>query len=203
MLYALVTLKQGATGNEFRQYGNGGKYTNFVQLYQMGNTVYSDGDFFVSTDVGSTIIWDSGERAIIVTLVDEFTVEVDRVQEVVADKAFLWESLYDATLVSGWADFGRPADDKDVQSYMLELSSESGVPETQIQIYANNHPRTDGELVVDEILDDIGENPLIPLMIRDGFFKDKVILTDQIDPLIFTARTYDVKFTDSRRITRV
>ena len=204
LLYALVNLVQPATGNTYKQYGVGGKYTNFVGLYQNGNTVYSDGEFFIDKDVGSTIVWDDGLiKAKIIKFIDGFSVEVDVWQEVPPGKAYVWEKLYNAKLESGWNHLGSVAGDKDLESYSIDLGEDSGDPDTQVQLYANNRAKGDGELIVDEILDEICEYSMIPLLLRDRFFKESITLTDQIEPLIFVSRNFNAKLVDNRRITSI
>ncbi len=204
LMYGLSTEPQGALGGGRVQVGWGGKYSNVFSMYQMGNNVYATGELFDSGDVGKTIIFDTGERAVIQNFLDEFQVEVDRFQEVPTIKGFIWENLYSALLESGWADLGAPGMEKEVEGFMIEPSSESGFPDTQVQILANNSPRGNEEIVVDEILDELEEVPWIPTLIVDTFFKNRIILTDQIERLIISSRAYDAKVrAGSNRMNRV
>jgi hypothetical protein len=163
-----------------------------------------DGFFFASTDVGSIIVWDSGQRATITNFVDTTCVEVAQFQEVPQGKFYVFEQLYTAQLQSGWGHFGDRYNEKQVRAYLIEAGSKSNiVPSIRVEIETNRNTTDANEVLeVDETLTNFSEDNLIPTMILATYFRDRVTITDEYRPVWLAARTWEVGLVKSRSLTR-
>jgi|TARA_Y100000310_G_scaffold175913_1_gene176029 hypothetical protein len=202
LTYGLTNIQQPALADGKTVYGLGAKYSQDSTVYQMGTTVHASGFFFSAPDVGRTIVWPTGEHAVITSLVSALEVKVDRSQDVPAANIFMYEYLYSATISSGWGNFGDRFNEKILSAYVLELGSGSDIPEVRVQIYTTRNTNEPAELEVDEILDNVGEDNMIPLFIRGIYVKDVITITNQIKPATLTARTWEASKTTSGSISR-
>ena len=202
VMYGLTNLDQLAFAGGKTVYGLGAKYSITNSAYQIGTTVRSDGFFFADTDVGSTIVWNTGETAVITNYIGQATVEVDTFQEVDQGKFYIFESYYSSVLESGWGHFGDRYNEKDVRGYLFEASSNTNnAPEVQIEIETNRNTNDTFVSEVDVTLDNIDEDNMIPTLIRGTYFRDRITISDY-RPVILSARTWEASKKKSRSMTR-
>ena len=89
---------------------------------------------------------------------------------------------YSSRIKSGLIDFGDSFSDKEVRSYVLELSSKYGVTPIKVKISTNTAPQgteivetlNDGNNYV--ILNDVVDSNMIPLYVRAPYMRDQIIV---------------------------
>lgn len=89
---------------------------------------------------------------------------------------------YRSSIKSGLIDFGNSFSDKEVRSYVLELSSKYGTTPVKVKISTNTAPQGterietmgDGKDYV--ILNDIVDENMIPLLIQAPYLRDQIIV---------------------------
>ena len=202
VMYGNTNLAQPALADTKRVFGNGGKYSIFSSSYQIGTVVYVDSFFFAATDVGSTIIWDDGTKAVITGFIDQLSVQVDRSQKVAQQKFYVFESLYSAVLASGRGSFSDSNNEKMLRSYVPELSSNSEIVPFQVEILTSRNTSEAEDLAVTHEFTNPDQENLLPLMLRSIFFKDRITVTDQYKQLILSKKTFEVSKNNSRSMTR-
>jgi len=94
---------------------------------------------------------------------------------------------YDSIIKSGLIDFGDSFSDKEVRSYVLELSSKYGVTPIKVKISTNVAPQgtevietMDGEVDY-VILNNIVDENMIPLYLRAPYLRDQIIVESEKD----------------------
>ncbi len=111
---------------------------------------------------------------------------------------------YPSTLSAGLSDFRDEFNEKDLRSYLPNLSSQQGSVTNLglgVKIYAAQSQTGTETLVVDHLIDEPREN-LVSLFARAHNFRDEIIVNGKDNPVKLASRTYEVSRSRSRSAIR-
>ena len=111
---------------------------------------------------------------------------------------------YTSTISSGLSDFGDEFNEKDLRSYLPNLSSQQGSVTNLglgVKIFAAESQTGTESLVVDHAIDEPREN-LVSLFARAHNFRDEVVVTGKDNPVKLASRTYEISRRKSGSATR-
>ena len=127
---------------------------------------------------------------------------------------------YESRIKSGLIDFGDSFSDKEVRSYVLELSSKYGTTPVRVKLSTSTSPQGTEEVetmsVVDGVnidyveLNNLVDENMIPLLLRAPYIRDEIIVLPSYDsdgnptdnPIKLVGRTFEVSGVDSRSVTQ-
>jgi hypothetical protein len=127
---------------------------------------------------------------------------------------------YSSVLKSGLIDFGDSFSDKEVRSYVLELSSKYGTTPTRVKISTTTSPQGTENVetmqVVDGVeidyveLNNLVDENMIPMYVRAPYIRDEITVLPEYNedgsvkdnPIKITGRTFEVSGVDSRSTTQ-
>lgn len=127
---------------------------------------------------------------------------------------------YESRIKSGLIDFGDSFSDKEVRSYVLELSSKYGTTPVRVKLSTSTSPQgteefetmsvVDGEEIDYVELNNLVDENMIPLLVRAPYIRDEIIVSPEYDtdgnpvsnPIKIVGRTFEVSGVDSRSATQ-
>lgn len=107
---------------------------------------------------------------------------------------------YTSTLSAGLSDFKDQFNEKDLRSYLPNLSSQQGSLVDlglSVRIYSSQSQTGTETLVVDHLVDEPNEN-LVSLFARAHNFRDEILISGKDNPVKLASRTYEVSKVGSR-----
>lgn len=127
---------------------------------------------------------------------------------------------YQSIIKSGLIDFGDSFSDKEVRSYVLELSSKYGTTPVQVKISTTTAPQGTEEIetmqVVDGVeidyveLNNLVDENMIPMYVRAPYIRDQITVLPEYDnegsivnnPIKIVGRTFEVSGVNTRSTTQ-
>lgn len=120
---------------------------------------------------------------------------------------------YESRIKSGLIDFGDSFSDKEVRSYLLELSSKYGTTPVRVRISTSSAPQGTEEVetmqTIDGIdvdyveLNNVKDENMIPMYIRAPYIRDEITIPAfSSNPIKIVGRTFEVSGIDSRSTTQ-
>lgn len=127
---------------------------------------------------------------------------------------------YESKIQSGLIDFGDSFSDKEVRSYVLELSSKYGTTPVRVKISTNTAPQgtevvetmqtVDGVEIDYVELNNLVDENMIPMYVRAPYIRDEITVLPEYDnqgnvvnnPIKITGRTFEVSGVDTRSTTQ-
>jgi len=107
---------------------------------------------------------------------------------------------YTSTLSAGLSDFGDQFNEKDLRSYLPNLSSQQDSLTDlglSVRIFSSQSQTGTETLVVDHLVDEPNEN-LVSLFARAHNFRDEILIAGKDNPVKLASRTYEVSKVGSR-----
>ena len=111
---------------------------------------------------------------------------------------------YDSLLSSGLSDFGDQFNEKDMRSFLPNLSSQQGSLTDlgmSVKIYSAESQTGTEALVADHIIDEPNEN-MVSLFARAHNFRDELKISGKDNPVKLASRTYEISKVGSRSAIR-
>jgi hypothetical protein len=127
---------------------------------------------------------------------------------------------YESKIKSGLIDFGDSFSDKEIRSYVLELSSKYGTTPVRVKISTSTAPQgteeietmqvIDGEEVDYVELNNLVDENMIPMFVRAPYIRDEIIVLPEYDsdnnivnnPIKIVGRTFEVSGVNTRSTTQ-
>jgi len=127
---------------------------------------------------------------------------------------------YESKIKSGLIDFGDSFSDKEVRSYVLELSSKYGVTPVRVKISTTSAPQGSEEIETMQVIDgqeidyvelnNLVDENMIPMFVRAPYIRDEITILPEYDadgnlvnnPVKIVGRTFEVSGITTRATTQ-
>lgn len=127
---------------------------------------------------------------------------------------------YESKIKSGLIDFGDSFSDKEVRSYVLELSSKYGVTPVRVKISTTSAPQGSEEIETMQVIDgqeidyvelnNLVDENMIPMFVRAPYIRDEITVLPEYDadgnlvnnPVKIVGRTFEVSGITTRATTQ-
>ena len=109
---------------------------------------------------------------------------------------------YKSILQSSLINFKDRFNEKDLRSYVLLLDQTNPTIGTTIDVTTQGSPLDEEVLEATHVIDDLDDEPMVPLWCRALFFKDKITVDGKDNPMRIASRIFEISSVESRSQTQ-